>query len=200
MDASERLRHLVYDLLEHYPAEMRPNGLRYLELRMRGHGVLTVEELIKHRQLRVCYELFDGEGHPVPEPEVLVYVDDDERWMPYEIRRHTAGHYAFADLDLGHAELILLDPKHQADLAAFADGWAEFLRAQGWLEDADKCITQPQVWTEDEVEAAQPPAVQDLWDFVDEYGLCLATDGCWVAPEETCEHGYPSWLVALGLL
>lgn len=29
---------------------------------------------------------------------------------------------------------------------------------------------------------------------------CEATDGCWVEPDGTCEHGHPSWLVHWGLI
>jgi hypothetical protein len=194
------MRQLVVDLLERYEAEVRPNGLLYLELRMRGHGALIIEETIKHRQLRVCYWLFDGEGNPVPEPEVLFHIDPGGRWIPYAIHRHTAGHHAYADLDLARNELLVTDPKHQAALAVFADSWADILRAQGWATDADKCITQPRVWPEDEDETTQPPDEETLWNWVDEYGLCTATDGCWVTIDGMCEHGHSSWLVALGLV
>jgi hypothetical protein len=27
-----------------------------------------------------------------------------------------------------------------------------------------------------------------------------ATDGCYVEPDGTCEHGHPSWLIVLGLI
>jgi hypothetical protein len=27
-----------------------------------------------------------------------------------------------------------------------------------------------------------------------------ATDGCWVEPDGTCEHGHSSWLLRLGLI
>jgi hypothetical protein len=129
--------------------------------------------------MRVCYWLFDHEGHPLPEPEIWFYIDPTGHWVPYEIRHHTGGHYVFADLDMAQPGLIMLDAKHQAALAAFADSWAEILRAQGWIGGASKCITQPQVWPEGEAEPEQPPSVEDLWDYVDEYGLCTATDGCW---------------------
>lgn len=29
-------------------------------------------------------------------------------------------------------------------------------------------------------------------------GGCEAIDGCWVEPDGTCEHGFDSWLLALG--
>lgn len=199
MCPSEFMDQLVYDLIERYEAEVRPSGLLYLELRLKGHGVLVIEETIKRRQMRVCYWLFDADGHPVPEPELWFYIDHDGQWIPYEIHRHTAGHAVFADLDKGEEALMVIDAKHQAALAYFSDAWAEILRAQGWIDEADKWITQPQPWSE-EADLTQPPAVQDLWDWVDEYGKCTATDGCWVAMDGMCEHGHPSWLVVLGLV
>jgi hypothetical protein len=29
---------------------------------------------------------------------------------------------------------------------------------------------------------------------------CKALDGCWVEPDGTCEHGFDSWLLALGYI
>jgi len=31
-------------------------------------------------------------------------------------------------------------------------------------------------------------------------GICEATDGCMVEPDGVCPHGYPSWLLYLGLI
>jgi len=31
-------------------------------------------------------------------------------------------------------------------------------------------------------------------------GGCEATDGCWVEPDGVCEHGHPSWLLAMGMI
>jgi len=200
MCPAEFMDQLVYDLIERYEAEVRPSGLLYLALQMKGHGVLVIEETSKHRQMRVCYWLFDADGNRVPEPEIWFYIDRYGRWIPYAIHRHTAGHAIFAELAKGEEELMVIDAKHQAALAYFADAWAEILRAQGWIDDADQWITQPQPYPEDVAEPEQPPAVEDLWDWVDEYGQCTATDGCWVAMDGTCEHGHPSWLVALGLV
>jgi hypothetical protein len=43
-----------------------------------------------------------------------------------------------------------------------------------------------------------PPLEQLLvWQ---EEGGCEAIDGCWVESDGRCEHGQPSWLLALGLI
>jgi len=198
MYPAEWMDQLVYDLIEHYAAEVRPSGLIYLELRMRGHGVLIIEEQVKQTQMRVCYLLFDADGRPVFEPELLFYIDLSGAWIPYAIQRHTAGQYTYADLDITRSEFTITDAKHQAALAIFADGWAETLRAQGWIGGAGKCITQP--LTAPKVAAESPPDAQTLWEWVDEYGVCPATDGCWVSPDSVCEHGHKSWLLVLHLI
>lgn len=43
------------------------------------------------------------------------------------------------------------------------------------------------------------PEIEELQEMTD-YGSCEATDGCDVEPDGECEHGYPSWLVYLGMI
>jgi hypothetical protein len=199
MKGSEWMDQLVYDLIEHYEAEVLASGLIYLELSMEGYGVLAIEEKIKHRQMCVTYWLYDAQYHPVPEPQLLFYLDDGGHWIPCEIRQHLVGHQVYATVNEETAELVVTDPENQASLAEYADVWAEMLRAHGWVGGAVKCITQPQLWPEEDAPFI-PPSVEELWDWVDEYGQCQATDGCWCEADGRCEHGYPSWLVELGLL
>jgi hypothetical protein len=200
MKQAEFMDQFVYELIEHYEAEVLPSGLIYLELSMYGYGVLVIEEKIKHKQMCVCYWLYDAQGHPVPEPQILFYLGDDGHWIPYEFTRHTAGHKAFALLDTELGELIVTDANNQEALAHYTDLWAEVLRTQGWVGGAEKTITQPQEWPEEEDAPSMPPTVEELWEWVDEYGKCTATDGCWVSPAGVCEHGYRSWLLEWGLI
>ena len=44
------------------------------------------------------------------------------------------------------------------------------------------------------------PSLEELQRQLEEDGGCEATDGCWVEPDGTCDHGQPSWLLALGLI
>ena len=43
------------------------------------------------------------------------------------------------------------------------------------------------------------PEINELMNW-DSDGGCYATDGCWVEPDGECEHGHPSWLIAMGLI
>jgi hypothetical protein len=51
-----------------------------------------------------------------------------------------------------------------------------------------------------EVNRMRRPSLLELQRQVEEDGGCEATDGCFVEPDGTCEHGQPSWLLALGLI
>lgn len=51
----------------------------------------------------------------------------------------------------------------------------------------------------DVYEVCKPPteATLERWD---NDGYCKALDGCHVEPDGTCEHGKPSWLLALNFI
>jgi hypothetical protein len=44
------------------------------------------------------------------------------------------------------------------------------------------------------------PSLEELLRQFEEDGGCEATDGCWVEPDGSCEHGKSSWLLVLGLI
>jgi hypothetical protein len=46
---------------------------------------------------------------------------------------------------------------------------------------------------------AERPSLAQLQEWMSDGGY-EATDGCWVEPDGTCEHGKQSWLLALGLI
>ena len=43
------------------------------------------------------------------------------------------------------------------------------------------------------------PSDEQLMEWMMDSG-CEATDGCWVEPDGTCEHGKKSWLLELGMI
>lgn len=43
------------------------------------------------------------------------------------------------------------------------------------------------------------PDIEDLTEWMNDSG-CEATDGCWVEHDGICKHGYPSWMLYLGLI
>ena len=53
---------------------------------------------------------------------------------------------------------------------------------------------------QEEVNRMRRPSLEERQRQVEEDGGCEATDGCFVEPDGTCDHGQPSWLLALGLI
>lgn len=48
-----------------------------------------------------------------------------------------------------------------------------------------------------------PTAAEPTFDELEEWvndGVAKATDGCYVEPDGTCEHGHPSWLLKYGIV
>jgi hypothetical protein len=43
------------------------------------------------------------------------------------------------------------------------------------------------------------PSLDELQEWEADGG-CEATDGCWVEPDGTCEHGHVPWLIHLGFI
>lgn len=43
------------------------------------------------------------------------------------------------------------------------------------------------------------PCDSTLMEWANDGG-CEAVDGCWTEPDGECEHGKPSWLMALGMI
>ena len=64
---------------------------------------------------------------------------------------------------------------------------------------------EPGLYVEVPSSSAHYPPPIDALNYEDLLGMgldreCLATDGCTVDPQGECEHGYPSWLLYLGIL
>ena len=45
----------------------------------------------------------------------------------------------------------------------------------------------------------KPPSMETLEEWMSDCGA-ESIDGCWTEPDGYCEHGYPSWPLALGYI
>ena len=87
-----------------------------------------------------------------------------------------------------------------------ADGLLVSISLPEWLDSAMRLAIHmasdaatfegDTVWPEPTVE---PPDLETLEAWTNA-GICEATDGCVVEPDGACSHGYPSWLLELGLI
>lgn len=49
------------------------------------------------------------------------------------------------------------------------------------------------------IAVTEMPEIIELQRWMSDGG-CNATDGCWVEPDGTCEHGHRSWMLVMGLI
>jgi hypothetical protein len=77
-----------------------------------------------------------------------------------------------------------------------AGGWARTRNPHSRTDAPPTANHHPR----EEVNPMRRPSLEELQRQLEEDGGCEATDGCFVEPDGTCEHGQPSWLLALGLI
>ncbi|MGW3426307.1 hypothetical protein [Streptomyces phaeochromogenes] len=61
--------------------------------------------------------------------------------------------------------------------------------ADGWFGDP----------AEGDGDGTGMPSIEQMQSWMSDGGA-EARDGCWVEPDGTCEHGSPSWLLAIGVI
>ena len=190
----------VNDAIARHVAEVKADGCIWQELARPGKGRVLIEELVKGRQMRVAYILFNEVGLPVVEPELQFHIGEDGHWVPIAINRISTGSHTFAISDSEEGGYIATDPAKQANLAHFADYFAEVLRGNGWITHSRKWYGLPTLRNKASSEEPEPPDIETLMQWMEEDGGCEATDSCWVEPDGVCPHGHKSWLLELGLI
>jgi hypothetical protein len=188
MTTSKKMQEVVTELVRKHGLDLTAPEIR-LRLEMEGFDRLVIEKFAD-RLIRVAH-YYEQRGDLIADPEILFYTNDSG-WIPIEITQVLAGHRIYATLSSDRRSVALADPHRQADLAGFADLWAEAIELQGWLEHGKK-------WDPCDPTKAQAPDLETLIEWEAEGG-CEAVDGCWVESDGTCPHGCRSWLLELGLV
>jgi hypothetical protein len=104
----------------------------HLHLDLPGFDRLVIENIGLHRISVAHY--FELNGDLVAEPDVVFYTDREGEWAPLSVSQSLTGWRSYAECSEDGASVVLDNPSGQADLAAFAEQWAENIHAQGWLE------------------------------------------------------------------
>lgn len=175
----------------------------HFRLDMRYYDRLCVEKIGVNRISVAHY--FEMNGDLVPDPDIVFFVQDSGDWCPIGINQSIGGWRSYVKMTPDGAGIEACDTVGQAELADFAEIWAQNLADQGWLERG-RCthsfvvlaVERPQSkWPAPETDA---PDMETLFEWLLLDGDCEATDGCMIEPDGVCPHGYPSWLIQLGMI
>jgi hypothetical protein len=129
MKASPKMQALMAQLAKQHGVDFSQVGA-HLRLALPGYDRLVIEAIGGQRVSVAHY--FELNGDLVADPDVVFFTGDG-RWLPIEITQALGGYRLYAELANDGQQLECLDPRGQADLAAFAEFWAQNLRDQGWL-------------------------------------------------------------------
>lgn len=175
----------------------------YLHLDMPHFDRLCVEKIGVNRISVAHY--FKMNGDLVPDPDIVFFITDGGDWCPIGMHHPLGGWRSYVKMTLDGAGIETYDTVGQSGLADIAEVWAQNIADQGWLEQgsctdsfvAVAAASPKAKWPAPETEA---PDLETLLEWLLLDGDCEATDGCMIEPDGVCPHGYPSWLIQLGMI
>jgi hypothetical protein len=198
-----KMQKMIQQIAERHQCSLTTVGSK-LRLKMVHYDPLVITVLGAH--LISVAHLYEPAGHdPLGDPEITFFTKH-EVWIPLDVMQLMGGYRAYAVLTPDLQEISLVAPDSQADLADFAEIWAQNIEDQGWLEHGQKQDLptshepphdgKPSRWPD-------PTTEEPDWETLEDWimdGDCEATDGCFIEPDGVCPHGHPSWLLKLGLM
>lgn len=101
----------------------------YLPLVIRNDGLHRVS----------VYHAFVENGDVVPDPQIIFWITATG-WYPIEVTQIMGGHRSYARMNAEGTQVLWCNQRAQADLADFAQLWAENIQAQGWLARAQQVV------------------------------------------------------------
>ena len=135
MKTVSKMKAVIEELCKKHSIDFSKAGA-LLRLDMKGFDQLRIERL-PNGCISVAH-LFEAEGFSIPEPDVCFFVDAQGEWVPINITQSIGGYRAYAELSEDGKSILRFNQKHQADLANFFEQWAQNLRDQSWLQNAEK--------------------------------------------------------------
>jgi len=196
-----KMKEAITQLAHKHGVDLAAVGAHF-RLDMPGYERLCVETISAH-QVSVAH-YYEMNGDLVPDPDIVFFISKEGAWSAISITDAFGQWRSYVKLSDEGQSVAFYDQRGQADLADFAEIWAQNLKDQKWLENST-CTRSSKLEAESNARVTWPkptteePTMELLLDwFMD--GDCEATDGCIVEPDGVCPHGHPSWLLKLGMM
>ena len=132
MVTSQKMQEVIAELAKQHGIDLRQRGA-YLRLEMQHYDPLVIEVLHEHLvNVAHVYEPYPRKY--IADPGIAFFTGYD-LWLPIEITMRVGGYRIYAVLSPELDDIVSILPARQADLAEFAEIWADNLRDQRWLEE-----------------------------------------------------------------
>jgi hypothetical protein len=200
MKPSPKMQEVISAIAAKYGLNMRQQGA-HVRLTMPHYDPLVIEVLHEHL-VNVAHLYEPRPDIRIADPAIAFFTGYD-LWVPVEVTQRIGGYRIYATLSDDMGDITGVLPTAQADLADFAEMWAENIVEQRWLEQgmvniaAKIGVDGERRWPEPTVD---DPDEDQVEAWLMDVELCEATDGCIVEVDGICPHGHPSWLRRMGLV
>ena len=132
MVTSRKMQEMITELAAQHGIDLRLPG-SYLRLEMPHYDPLVIEVLHEHLvNVAHVYEPYPGKN--IADPGIAFFMGYD-LWIPIEVTMRVGGYRIYAVLSPEMDSIVSILPTRQADLAEFAEIWADNIRDQHWLEE-----------------------------------------------------------------
>jgi len=132
MKTTVKMQETVTALAAKHDLDLREKGA-CLRLDMPHYDRLVIEVL--HPNLVSVAHIYEPRpGVNLADPGIVFFTGSAE-WVPVEIGQRIGGYRIYAVLSEGLDDILSVLPREQADLASFAEMWADNIRDQGWLDE-----------------------------------------------------------------
>lgn len=132
MKTTVKMQEMVTTLAAKHGLDLREKGA-YLRLDMPHYDRLVIEVL--HPNLVSVAHIYEPRpGVNLADPGIVFFTGLAE-WVPVEIGQRIGGYRIYAVLSEELDDILSVLPQEQADLASFAEMWADNIRDQGWLDE-----------------------------------------------------------------
>lgn len=135
MKTCPKMREIVGKLCEKHGIDL--NQVRAtIRLNLPGFDRLCIERIASNAVSVAHY--FEMNGDLVPEPDIVFFVDEWGEWLPIEITQSMTGWTRVVEFNEDGDKIMRYRPDEQADIASFAETWAQNLIDQGWLTEGER--------------------------------------------------------------
>ena len=132
MNTAVKMQGIVTALAAKHGLDLKERGA-CVRLEMPHFDRLVVEVL--HPNLVSVAHIFEPRpGVHLADPGIVFFTGYPQ-WVPVEIGQRIGGYRIYAVLSEELDDIVSVLPREQANLASFAEMWADNIRDQGWLDE-----------------------------------------------------------------
>lgn len=135
MQTCPTMNQVIHELCAKHGVDLTQQGSS-IRLDLPGFDRLCIE-VISPQAVSVAH-YFEMNGDLVPEPDIVFFVDEWGEWLPIEITQSMTGWKRVVEFNETGDKIMRYQSDEQADIAAFAEMWAQNITDQGWLTEGKK--------------------------------------------------------------